>query len=152
MLLKLGVAGCDTAAIAAMPTMGARALAQFTFRAECGFPARSGAFASRRLSKGWVKTIEAEMIDGRHFSQRRVSPPKHERGDRPKQPRRVAQECGGGMHSCARWWKMGDYGEPRGATLLEEPLRLIKQCADPKPAPRRRFSPVRFAPPAIVAP
>lgn len=32
-----------------------------------GFPARSASFPTRRLAERWAKTIEAEMIEGRHF-------------------------------------------------------------------------------------
>lgn len=32
-----------------------------------GFPARTASFPTRRLAERWAKTIEAEMIEGRHF-------------------------------------------------------------------------------------
>jgi integrase len=32
-----------------------------------GFPSRTETFATRRLAERWAKTIEAEMIEGRHF-------------------------------------------------------------------------------------
>jgi hypothetical protein len=32
-----------------------------------GFPARTGSFPTRRLAERWAITIEAEMIEGRHF-------------------------------------------------------------------------------------
>jgi integrase len=32
-----------------------------------GFPARTASFSSKRQSERWAKTIEAEMIEGRHF-------------------------------------------------------------------------------------
>jgi integrase len=32
-----------------------------------GFPARTASFPTRRLAERWGKTIEAEMIEGRHF-------------------------------------------------------------------------------------
>jgi integrase len=32
-----------------------------------GFPARTASFPSKRMAERWAKTIEAEMIEGRHF-------------------------------------------------------------------------------------
>jgi len=32
-----------------------------------GFPARTASFPTKRLAERWAKTIEAEMIEGRHF-------------------------------------------------------------------------------------
>jgi integrase len=32
-----------------------------------GFPSRTSSFPSRRLAERWAKTIEAEMIEGKHF-------------------------------------------------------------------------------------
>lgn len=32
-----------------------------------GFPARTGSFPTRRTAERWAKTIEAEMIEGKHF-------------------------------------------------------------------------------------
>src|ERR1700684_4420600 len=32
-----------------------------------GFPARTASFTTRRGAARWAKTIEAEMIEGRHF-------------------------------------------------------------------------------------
>ncbi len=32
-----------------------------------GFPARTGSFPTRRLAERWAKTVEAEMIEGKHF-------------------------------------------------------------------------------------
>ena len=32
-----------------------------------GFPARTASFPTKRQAERWAKTIEAEMIEGRHF-------------------------------------------------------------------------------------
>jgi hypothetical protein len=32
-----------------------------------GFPARTASFPTRRLAERWAKTVEAEMIEGKHF-------------------------------------------------------------------------------------
>src|SRR5580700_10875126 len=32
-----------------------------------GFPARTASFPTRRLAERWAKTIEASMIEGKHF-------------------------------------------------------------------------------------
>jgi len=32
-----------------------------------GFPARTATFPNRRQAERWAKTVEAEMIEGRHF-------------------------------------------------------------------------------------
>lgn len=34
---------------------------------QAGFPARTASFPTRRLAARWAKTIEADMIEGRHF-------------------------------------------------------------------------------------
>jgi hypothetical protein len=34
---------------------------------QAGFPARTASFPTRRLAERWGKTIEAQMIEGRHF-------------------------------------------------------------------------------------
>ena len=33
----------------------------------CGYPTRTASFPTRRLAERWAKTVEAEMIEGRHF-------------------------------------------------------------------------------------
>ena len=32
-----------------------------------GFPTRTASFPTRRMAERWAKTIEADMIEGRHF-------------------------------------------------------------------------------------
>src|SRR5688572_11998031 len=32
-----------------------------------GFPTRTASFATRKLAQAWATTVEAEMIEGRHF-------------------------------------------------------------------------------------
>jgi hypothetical protein len=32
-----------------------------------GFPTRTASFPTRRMAERWAKTVEADMIEGRHF-------------------------------------------------------------------------------------
>ncbi len=32
-----------------------------------GYPVRTASFPTRRLAERWAKTVEAEMIEGKHF-------------------------------------------------------------------------------------
>src|SRR5205807_2288810 len=55
-----------------MPTIRERAKADGTriFHVQVrisGFPARTASFPTRRQAERWSKTVEAEMIEGRHF-------------------------------------------------------------------------------------
>lgn len=55
-----------------MPTIRERAKADGTriFHVQVrmsGFPARTASFPTRRQAERWAKTVEAEMIEGRHF-------------------------------------------------------------------------------------
>jgi hypothetical protein len=34
---------------------------------QAGFPARTASFPTRRMAERWAVTVEAEMIEGRHF-------------------------------------------------------------------------------------
>jgi integrase len=71
-----------------------------------GFPARTGSFPTRRLAERWAKTIEAEMIEGRHFrtaeARRRTMGEAIDRYTIEELPKKR----GGGMHRAAlAWWK-----------------------------------------------
>ncbi|HEY0339448.1 MAG TPA: hypothetical protein VGC34_01465, partial [Steroidobacteraceae bacterium] len=55
-----------------MPTIRERAKADGTrvFHVQVrmsGFPARTASFPTRRQAERWSKTVEAEMIEGKHF-------------------------------------------------------------------------------------
>src|SRR5882672_2681064 len=55
-----------------MPTIRERAKADGTriFHVQvrmAGFPARTASFPTRRQAERWAKTVEADMIEGRHF-------------------------------------------------------------------------------------
>jgi len=55
-----------------MPTIRERAKADGTriFHVQvrmAGFPARTASFPTRRQAERWAKTIEADMIEGKHF-------------------------------------------------------------------------------------
>ncbi|GMW07884.1 MAG: hypothetical protein AMXMBFR8_26800 [Nevskiales bacterium] len=71
-----------------------------------GFPARHAAFRSRAAAQRWVKTIEASMIEGRHFrnveARRRTVAEAIDRYLIEELPRKRNP----GMHSSTlRWWK-----------------------------------------------
>jgi hypothetical protein len=90
-----------------MPTIRERS-GQFHVQVRmAGFPARTGSFPTRRLAERWAKTIEAEMIEGRHFrnaeARRRTFGDAIDRYTRDELPKKR----GGGMHSAAlRWWRI----------------------------------------------
>lgn len=80
-----------------------------TFHAQvrqAGFPARTASFPTRRLAERWAKTIEAEMIEGRHFrtteSRRRTVAAAIERYTEEELPKKRD----GNMHrACLPWWR-----------------------------------------------
>ena len=39
-----------------------------------GYPARTASFKTRRLAERWAKTLEAEMIEGKHFRSAEARP------------------------------------------------------------------------------
>jgi integrase len=71
-----------------------------------GFPSRTASFPTRRAAERWAKTIEAEMIEGRHFrtaeSRRRTVAQAIERYLLEELPKKRA----GNMHrNNLPWWK-----------------------------------------------
>jgi len=90
-----------------------------------GFPTRSETFSTRRKALDWAKTVEAEMIEGRHFrnaeARRRTIADAVDRYTAEELPRKRH----GGMHAvCLPWWR-----ERIGATKLADvtPALLIEQ-------------------------
>lgn len=78
---------------------------------QAGFPARTASFPSKRLAERWAKTVEAEMIEGRHFrsteSRRRTVADAIIRYTAEELPKKRD----GNMHrACLPWWqeKIGD--------------------------------------------
>jgi integrase len=72
-----------------------------------GFPTRTATFNTRDKAKRWATTVEAEMIEGRHFkdaaARRRTVGEAIDRYVKEEVPRKRG---GGGMHTTAlRWWK-----------------------------------------------
>lgn len=73
---------------------------------QSGFPSRTASFPTRRLAERWAKTIEAEMIEGRHFrtveSRRRTIGEAIDRYMADELPKKRD----GNMHrACLPWWK-----------------------------------------------
>jgi integrase len=70
-----------------------------------GFPARSATFSTRRKAERWAKTIEAEMIEGRHFrnaeARRRSLGDTIDRYIRDELPKKSDQTPKGQL----LWWK-----------------------------------------------
>lgn len=71
-----------------------------------GFPARTASFSSKRQAERWAKTIEAEMIEGRHFrsveARRRTLAEAIDRYLEYEAPKL----CDGRMHkSTLSWWR-----------------------------------------------
>jgi integrase len=73
---------------------------------QAGFPSRTASFKTRRLAERWATTVEAEMIEGRHFrtaeSRRRTIADAIERYIADELPKKRD----GNMHrACLPWWK-----------------------------------------------
>lgn len=73
---------------------------------QSGFPARTASFPTRRQAERWSKTIEAEMIEGRHFrtaeARRRTVSDAITRYTAEEIPKKR----NGGMHrACLPWWQ-----------------------------------------------
>jgi integrase len=107
---------------------------------QAGFPSRTASFPTRRLAERWAKTIEAEMIEGRHFrsteSRRRTVKHAIDRYIEEELPKKR----NGSMHRvCLPWWseKIGALrlSEVTPAVIVEYRGRLAKETytrADPK--------------------
>lgn len=107
---------------------------------QAGFPARTASFPTRRLAERWAKTVEAEMIEGRHFrtteSRRRSVAAAIDRYTEEELPKKRD----GGMHrACLPWWreKIGDLklADVTPAVLVECRAKLARETyarADPK--------------------
>lgn len=92
-----------------------------------GFPSRTATFPTRRLAERWAKTVEAEMIEGRHFrstaARRRSVADAIDRYTETEIPKKRH----GGMHRAyLPWWK-----KRLGATKLAavSPALLV-ECRD----------------------
>lgn len=105
-----------------------------------GFPARTASFPTKRQAERWGKTIEAEMIEGRHFrtaeSRRRTVAQTIDRYLEEELPKKRS----GDMHRiCLRWWKekLGQIklGDVTPAILVEYRGKLARETytrSDPK--------------------
>ena len=104
-----------------------------------GFPARTGSFPTLRLAQRWSKTVEAEMIEGRHFrnaeSRRRTVGDAIDRYSRDELPKKR----GGGMHRAAlKWWK-NKVGSKKMADVT--PSLIVQQLATLAAEPYFRSTP-----------
>lgn len=107
---------------------------------QAGFPARTASFPTRRLAERWAKTVEADMIEGRHFrtseSRRRSVAAAIDRYTEEELPKKRD----GDMHrACLPWWKarIGDLklADVTPAVLVECRGKLARETyarADPK--------------------
>lgn len=88
-----------------------------------GFPTRNASFPTRRLAERWAKTIEADMIEGKHFrsveARRRTVADAIDRYIREEMPKKNDPSCAGRL----KWWgerigtlKLADISE---ATIIE---------------------------------
>lgn len=97
-----------------------------------GFPSRTTSFPTRRSAERWAKTVEAEMIEGRHFrtaeSRRRTIADAIDRYIQEELPKKRD----GNMHrACLPWWreKLGDLklGDVTPAVLVEHRGKLARE-------------------------
>lgn len=97
-----------------------------------GFPARTASFPTRRLAERWAKTIEADMIEGKHFrsveARRRTLADAIDRYLDEVLPQKKDADT---RKSRLRWWreKIGHLklGEVTPAILVEYRNRLGKE-------------------------
>ncbi len=71
-----------------------------------GYPSRTGTFPTRRMAERWAKTVEAEMIEGKHFksveARRRTLAEAIDRYSDEELPKKRADT----MHRyCLPWWR-----------------------------------------------
>jgi integrase len=108
-----------------------------------GFPSRTASFPTRRAAERWAKTIEAEMIEGRHFrtaeARRRTVAQAIDRYVLEELPKKRA----GNMHrNNLPWWKakIGDLklADVTPAVLAEHRGKLSRETyARAKPQSKR---------------
>ena len=92
-----------------------------------GYPARTASFSTRRLAERWATTIEAEMIEGRHFrdaQQRRRTVAEafddYEKNELP-------EKRSSAMHASAlKWWR-AELGTVKLANVTP---KLLDKCRD----------------------
>lgn len=88
-----------------MPTIRQRAGKFHVQVRMAGFPARTASFATRRLAERWAKTIEAEMIEGKHFrnveARRRTVAEAIDRYVREELPKKIDNSPAGRL----AWWR-----------------------------------------------
>ena len=71
-----------------------------------GFPSRTASFPSRRQAERWAKTIEAEMIEGKHFRNSEARRRSVESAIDRYIEEEIPKKRDGNMHRvCLPWWK-----------------------------------------------
>lgn len=103
---RLSLVRCRVATIRARKKQDGSASFHVMVR-RAGFPSRTASFPTRRMAARWATTVEAEMIEGRHFrdagSRRRTVAEAVDRYMKEEVPRKRG---GGGMHAASLpWWK-----------------------------------------------
>ncbi len=111
-----------------------------------GFPARTASFPTRRQAERWAKTVEAEMIEGKHFrsveARRRTLGQAIDRYVEEELPKKRDARTRGIR---LRWWKekLGHLklAEVTPAILVEYRNKLTKERSrEPAPDPKARHS------------
>lgn len=102
---RIGARGCDMASIRERQKGDGTSVFHVQVR-QAGFPSRTASFPTRRLAERWAKTVEAEMIEGRHFR----TAEGRRRSIADAIDRYIAEELpkkrNGSMHRvCLPWWK-----------------------------------------------
>jgi integrase len=97
-----------------------------------GFPSRTASFPTRRLAERWAKTIEAEMIEGRHFrhvgARRRTLSEAIERYIGEEAPKKADASA---RTAKLRWWqeRLGHLklAEVTAAVIIEQRQALLRE-------------------------
>jgi len=115
---------------------------------QAGFPARSASFPTRRMAERWAKTIEAQMIEGRHFrhseSRRRTVAEAIDRYVAEEIPKKRD----GSMHRVRLpWWKK-QIGNVKLADVTPALLAEMREKLKAEPYVRAKSSSKRTTVPA----
>src|SRR5262245_27175579 len=107
---------------------------------QAGFPTRTATFPTRRLAERWAKTVEASMIEGKHFrhseSRRRTVAEAIDRYLLEEVPKKR----NGAMHrSRLPWWKQ-QIGEMKLADVTPALLVEMREKLKAQPYVRAKVS------------
>ncbi len=105
-----------------------------------GFPARTATFPNRRMAERWAKTVEAEMIEGKHFrsveARRRTLADAIDRYTEEELPKKRADKA---MHQYLLPWWRERYGRIKLADLT--PAVIVEARGKLATEPYRRATP-----------